>query len=267
MILLMEKITIGYLSWKRYNILNQTLESHKKNGLFDIIKPSNRIIFFQEITNDDIIIANNYECKYLGDNDNIGILNAFIKIIEKCETEYLIFSENDWYLVENKDVTSKVLYDCVELLNNNLCDIIRLRHRQKPGNPLYSKPKNIEDWKKQNLSNYPYKLESLSWIDEPNKIYNNIFNEFNGNYKWYITTLQHQKWSNNIFIANTSYLKKVILPLITIFSLNNDKYNGLEDILINYNNYINNNDNNKINLFKQTKICAGNGLFTHKDYI
>ena len=44
----MNKISIGYLSWKREKILTQTLESHKTNGLFDLIKPENRFIFFQE---------------------------------------------------------------------------------------------------------------------------------------------------------------------------------------------------------------------------
>lgn len=40
----MDQITIGYLSWKRHDILEQTLQSHKENGLFDIIPPENRII-------------------------------------------------------------------------------------------------------------------------------------------------------------------------------------------------------------------------------
>lgn len=61
----MNEITIGYLSWKRRNILEQTLNSHKENGLFDIIKPQNRIIFFQEISQQDINIANKHELNIL----------------------------------------------------------------------------------------------------------------------------------------------------------------------------------------------------------
>ena len=55
----MNRITIGYLSWKRHNILNQTLNSHKLNGLFDIINTNNRNIFFQELSVEDKNIANN----------------------------------------------------------------------------------------------------------------------------------------------------------------------------------------------------------------
>ena len=38
----MNNITIGYLSWKRHNVFEQTLSSHMNNGLFDIIKSENR---------------------------------------------------------------------------------------------------------------------------------------------------------------------------------------------------------------------------------
>jgi len=178
----MEDITIGYLSWKRQNILNQTLMSHKTNGLFDLIKPENRIIFFQEITNDDILIANNFQCNYIGDIENAGILNAFIKLIENCNTKYFIFCENDWYLYENKYNTNKLLFDCVALLDNNICDIIKLRHRKYPGLPLYSIPLDINDWKCQNVSGFPYKLESLHWLENPNLVYKNVLTEYNSNH-------------------------------------------------------------------------------------
>lgn len=252
----MNDVSIGYLSWKRHDILNQTIESHLNGGLYDIIKPENRCIYFQEITQKDINIANKYNCKYLGNNKNIGILNAFIKLVNNCNTKYFIFSENDWFLNENKEITKKIMNDCVELFNNDLCDIVKLRHRKNPGIPLYSKPKNYNEWLNNNLQNFPYKLESLSWIEEePNKIYNNLFTTFTKNFKWYITTLKHQKWSNNIFIAKTSYLKNTILPIIKNFKNNNNNYTGLEHILSHYDE-INN-----------IKIAAGEGLFTHKDYI
>ena len=82
----MDDITIGYLSWKRHGVFRQTLNSHKTNGLHELIKLCNRIIFFQEITEEDINIANEFDCRYIGDNCNIGILNAFIN----CQTKYFI---------------------------------------------------------------------------------------------------------------------------------------------------------------------------------
>jgi len=263
----MEDITIGYLSWKRQNILEQTLQSHKDNGLFDIIQQTNIFIYFQEICDKDISIANKYNCEYIGTNENIGILNAFITMIEYCKTEYFIFCENDWYLIENKNTTIKIIEDAINILNSNIANIVKLRHRKYYGEPLYSKPHNIDEWKKNNYHNFPYKLESLSWLDNPNIDYNDIMEEYNGNYKWYITTLKHQKWSNNIFICKTNYIKEIILPLLKNFIETNNKYTGLEDILINYNNYIGENEiiNNIIIKYSDIKLAGGEGLFTHKD--
>ena len=257
----MDNITIGYLSWKRHNIFKQTLSSHKNNGLFDIIPSHNRLIFFQEINQSDIEIAKQFECNYIGNNENIGILNAFIELVNHCHTEYFIFCENDWYLIENKIITTKILEDAITLLNSSKADIIKLRHRKKYGEPLYSKPNNVEEWLNGNYNNFPYKLESLSWIEDP-KIYN--MEEFNGNYKWYITTLDHQRWSNNIFICKTQYIKDIILPLLKI-NINCNKYTGLEDILINYNNYLG--ENNAIEKYSKLKLAGGEGLFMHKDKI
>ena len=47
----MVQITIGYLSWKRNSILEQIFKSHKENGLFGMIHPENRIIFFKNYHN------------------------------------------------------------------------------------------------------------------------------------------------------------------------------------------------------------------------
>lgn len=265
----MENISLCYLSWKRHNILQQTLRSHLNNGLHDIILPDNRLIFFQEKCDEDEQISKSFNLKYLGNNNNIGILNAFIILVENCTTKYLLFSENDWYLNERACVTKNTLEDCESLLSNDCCDIIRLRHLEKPGEPLFSRPNNVDSWLLENISKFPYKLESFSWIKEPNIAYNNLFLEYEYNYKWYVTNLDHQRWSNNIFIAKTSYLKECVLPLIEYFKENNDNYLGLEEILINYNNYYGKSEalDAVINKFKSTKICAGKGLFTHQDKV
>jgi hypothetical protein len=245
------KITIGYLSWKREKIFEQTLNSHKKNGLFDIIPPSNRLIFFQEISDKDIEIAKKFNCRYIGNNDNIGILDAFIKLIENCQTEYFIFCENDWNLIENKNTTIKTLHDSIRLIDNNKANIIKLRHRKTPGHPLNSE-KIFNNYLP---SLFPYKLESLSWIDEPNKIYNNLFEEFEGNYKWYITTMTHQLWSNNIFLCKLTHIKEIILPILKNKNYD-DKYSELENIINNYKSQL-----------RIIKLAASEGLFMHKDNI
>jgi len=262
----MENITIGYLSWKRHDVFNQTLSSHKSNGLFDCILPKNRLIYFQEINEIDIALANKYGCNYIGSKENVGILNAFVALVENCKTDYFIFCENDWLLIEKKNVTFNVLQDCIDLIKNNVANIIKLRHRTIPGNPNHSK--NV--WNKNDCSNFPYKLESLHWLkdDEIRLYYNNIMSEYILQYLWYITDLVHQRWSNNIFIANTHILKNCVLPLLKLnANENTNKYLGLEDILINYDKYYETNNEVISNYKNNIKLAQGKGLFTHCDFI
>jgi hypothetical protein len=258
-------ITIGYLSWKRHEILEQTLNSHLQNGLFDIIPVENRIIFFQEISEKDIKIAEKYNCSYIGSEDNVGILRAFISLVEYCKTKYFIFSENDWLLIENKNIVEKILNDCIDLIENNEVELIKLRHRINYGNPLYSKPQNTKEWLNNYNINYPYKLESLHWLSDEELDSQPFFTKYTNNYSWFITSPKHQFWSNNIFISNINFLKKCIIPLTTHELNNNDLYTGLEKVLINCTKNDNPHLLKFIKIYENSKICAGEGLFKHQD--
>ena len=126
------------------------------------------------------------------------------------------------------------------------------------------------NWINKNINNFPWKSESLSWIP-PNVYTPGTFESINKNFKWDITNFIHQEWSNNIFIAKTSFLKETILPIIECMKNDNlaqHKYLGLEAILYKMKELKNDHpEKNKINKFLESKIASGVGLFTHKDKI
>lgn len=261
-----EDITIGYLSWKKYDIFEKTLQSH--NSLFNLLKQENRIIFFQEIGEREINIANKFDCKYIGNKENIGILKAFIELVENCKTKYFIYCENDFLLLDNNEFDiKKTLEDTIDLLDNNPNAHIKLSNIKNPGF-LYCTPKDKDEWLAGNQSNYCYKVESFSWIDEPEKYYSNL-QVINKNYKWYLVNNHDQKWSNHIYAINTTFLKDVVLPILK-FNIENNldidiMYQGLEEILINTYKY--KGQDNKIDKLitelDKRVIIAGGGNFYH----
>jgi hypothetical protein len=265
----MDQFTIGYLSWNKYELFKKTLITHKKNGLFDIILPENRIIFFQEMSDNDIKLANEFECKYIGNSKNIGILNAYLTLLEECKTKYFIFCENDFILMDNNDYYSinKCLEDCVEIFSKAENAQIKLSNIKNPGF-LYSKPKDVCNWLSSNKDTYTYKIESLSWIDEPEIFYKNIY-ILQCHYKWYYVKYSDQKWSNHIYVCNTEYLKTYIVPLLKYYLENNLVsdiiYQGLEDVLNNPEKLygIHRELNTLINNFKSRLIFSGGGNFYH----
>lgn len=263
-----DEITIGYLSWKNQHKILETLSSHRDNGLFDIIKPENRIIFFQEICDTDIEIANKFNCKFIGNKENIGILKAFIELIENCNTKYFIFCENDFILLNNNcfDI-KKTFEDVISLLDEHEYSQVKLSNIKTPGF-LYCIPNNKQEWLKNDHKNYSYKVESFSWIDIPENYYSNL-QIINKNYKWYLVNYLDQHWSNHIHICNIKFLKEVVLPLLKFnIETNIDldiKYQGLEDVLINPYKYQGKNSyiDELINKLKRRIIIAGGGNFFH----
>jgi len=238
------EITIGILSWRSHLTLINTLDSFKNGGLLDLTKV---VIYFQEISDKDIEIATRYGVKYFGSTVNTGIIGGFYELLVRCETKYFIFCENDFELVHDKDETSAVLRDCQNLLDNYQVDKINLRDRKQYGEPLFSKPKEEIGTFRLGMG-YPYKIESLYFVDKPEDMFPGVFNIVNLDYQWYICDSVHQKWSNNVFISKTDWLKSKLLSLIQT-NLTNKSSFMMEELII--------------SSLKDYKICSGIGLFKH----
>lgn len=267
----MNDITIGYLSWNNHNKFLETLISHSENSLFNYIPPQNRIIFFQEITDRDKDIATTFNCRYIGNNSNIGILYAFIELVEACNTKYFIFCENDFILMKQNELyIDKTLHDVVSILDTILYAQIKLSNSKNPGF-LYITPSDIKAWIKNDNTGFRYKIESLSWIDNP-EIYYPTMQSIHKNYKWLMCNNDDQLWSNHIYACNTKFLKEIIVPILKFNCKINPtldiKYQGLEDTLANINQMLGKDPSidKLIEEYKKRIILSGGGNFFHKKY-
>ena len=243
----LQDITLGILSWKSCKTLQNTLESYKNNGLLDLV---NVFIYFQEIGDVEKKLADKYSVPYIGTPQNIGIQKGLIQMINNTNTKYFIFAENDFELIHNKDEVQKVFEDCIKLLENDDISVVKLRDNQNPGEPNYSKLIYENHYKdKENLQDFRYKLEALSYIDSPETVFPGKYTFINYNYKWYKTSSIDNQWSNNIFIAKTQWMKDKVIPLIDLTGNNIKDHYVLEHNLV---------DN-----LKDYNLAAGMGLFKH----
>ena len=261
----MNQISIGYLTWKKQHILSKTFQSHKQNGLFDIIPPENRTVFIQEYSSKDIELAEKYHINILKDKRNIGILDAFIQLVENCKTKYFIFSENDFILMKDGFEIQKTMNDVITLLDNDKYGVVKLSNSKNPG---FLYVKGCPEWLKGDQSKFHFKAESLSWIPNPKEFYKDIKTVIY-NYEWFIFGKNDQRWSNHIYACNTEFLQKVVVPLLKHSRDNNPKldrrYQGLEETLIFPEKIPNQTNTIKelINLYNQRHIYSGGGNFFH----
>src|SRR5688500_17408025 len=128
-------MTIAVLSWRSHLTLKNTLESYQKNGLDKL--DDQKIIFFQEITDDDRAIAAYYGYEFMGSHSNVGIARAFQELVEASTGDLFLLLENDWELIN--PFPAPIIYQAADMLRNWIIDVARLRHRTQPGEPLWSR--------------------------------------------------------------------------------------------------------------------------------
>jgi len=222
-------MTLAVLSWGAHRTLTNTLESYKTFGISD----PEKIIWFQEITNEDKRIADKYGFKYLGSKDNMGIAFAYRKLLKEATGDTFLFLENDWVALESGDTIIKAQ----ELLYSGLLDVVRLRHRRFPGHPLWTLQFQGNEYTRPS-----HLLDSVHWQEFPDQIFQEIvkINEF------YITSAMNANWTNNPTIAGTEWLRNNIVDKL-----------GRRDIEVDLQAWWE----------KQSMITVGQhetGIFTHK---
>ena len=202
-------ISIAILSWNSVKTLNNTLDSYRRNGL---LKLSDDItILFQEVTEDDRMLAKKYGIKTIGLKENIGIGKGIAELIGKTKHSYILFLEHDWELIENSAILRSRLESGIELLENRF-DIIRYRSRRKPGYPLHSlryKGKELEYYDTWHKVISPHLLESLYWLDPDKEFPDKI--QKNGEY--FVTVARWANWTNNPFLVKKEFFMKNIYDL------------------------------------------------------
>jgi len=203
-------LSIGILGWKSGKILRDTLSSYEKNGLLNMV--SDVKILFQEITDEDIKIADEFNLPFIGLETNIGIGKGFIKLAKSCKSENILLLEHDWKLIESPRITHDRLLKGIDLLDSGY-SVVRYRHRESPGHPHYSfvyKGNELNFYDESSGLISTHLIDSLHWLDPslefPDKI------EKNG--EFFVTTSRWASWTNNPCI----YKKHFYLYAVNGFS-------------------------------------------------
>ena len=202
-------ISIGILSWHSGQTLVNTLYSYHVNGLLDMVEDVT--IFFQETTDEDRKIASHYAIPFIESKENIGIGKALIELAKNAKTDNILFLEHDWKLIEDKKTTHNRLSSGVGLISNDY-SMVRYRHRQNPGNPLFT----YNPYYNNELTHYddemglmsPHLLDSVHWCD-PNQRFNDKIQQ-EGEY--FTTTSRWGNWTNNPCLFNRKFYIDTVEP-------------------------------------------------------
>lgn len=224
-------LTIGILSWKAHRTLRNTLESYKIFGLDKLA--SQRIIYFQEISLVDSMIAQKYGYDYIGSDDNVGIAEAYKRLVENATGHFFLFLENDWVLLEPAKNEIEI---GIKILDQHLADVIRYRSRKFPGHPLWTLQFKGREWERPT-----HILDAVHWTETPE----NLEGIEKGHFDYYYASSANANWTNNPTLFRMDWLKRVIIPHLGTRDIEIDlqeKWETMYDII----------------------VAQGNGLFTHR---
>lgn len=207
------------LSWKSGQTLINTLSSYRDNGLLDVLDET--VILFQEISDQDIEIANHFGIRYIGLQNNIGIGKGFLTLAKYCKSKFIIPLEHDWLAVEPKYIIEQRLKDSAKLLSAGLeVRVVRLRHRYNFGHPNFSlryEQCNWDYYDKETRGRSSHLLDSIYSRENPDKDFPQIYKTSETYQKalgitepYYYTTANHSAFSNNPSMYNREWYISMI---------------------------------------------------------
>jgi hypothetical protein len=161
------ELSIGILAWHSGDTLRKTLDTYVKNGLYDIT--NDIAILFQEATNEDISIAEEYGLPCICKPNNIGIGQGFLELAKRANYKYFLPLEHDWHLIENH--VELFLWEGIQLLEaEKPYSCVRYRHKFDYGNPHFSLKymgKELDYFDPEIKLTSPHLLDCVHWTIDP----------------------------------------------------------------------------------------------------
>ncbi len=126
--------SIGVLSWKAHKTLRKTLASYAQARLADAADEFK--IFFNEISDEDRALADEFGVDCTGDKRNLGIWGGMDACAKALVGDVILLLQNDCPVVATPEDTVRYLSEGVKLIRTGKADMIRLRHRFNQGDGI-----------------------------------------------------------------------------------------------------------------------------------
>jgi len=204
-------LTLGILTYNAPNTLKKTLKS------LDEIVP-----FFKEtliyvnpspITEQTLKICDEYRFDKIQVAEKNGWIGAgFGWLALNASANNILLLEDDFSLEErNIEKAKEILTSAVSLVQNNIVDKVKLRHRKNPGNPLYSR------WfAGQELNALTHFGDCVHWRETPDLDFPQYCTKISSNPLWYKFKSANCNYTNNPCIFKKDFYTKEIVPRFAI---------------------------------------------------
>ncbi len=127
-------IGLGILSWKGYVSLCHMLDSLSVPGFIDLF--DEQVIFFPEVDDEGIRLADRYGFTSAGSEANLGIYGGFRALAQSMTADIVLLLENDIHLIEPVETARHEIEIATGLLVGDAAQVVHIRSRRDPGEPF-----------------------------------------------------------------------------------------------------------------------------------
>jgi len=245
-------IAILVLVWNEMESLIHTLKTWKQGGLLNFV--DERIIYIQELSPEKIEAVKPYNFTILGSEENTNLAFALDTLIEKSSSEYVLFLEKDWALVEPFFHVKQQIEGAMKLISEGRADQVKLRSRFNGGWPNYAvsffqgKEDIVYEQQPNLLCNFYH------WVKNPEVKYPDKFRVCSAEPLFYCIDSYYCNWTNNPILFKKKWWKQYFSNLAR--AMDRDHVHNWEGHL-----------NNDWSVWNERgfTVAEGNGLFSHRE--
>ena len=193
-----DDLTLLLLTWNNPNLCKRAVDNWEKHMPFITHK-----IAYVNGKNSAYDFLPDAGYTVLGDERNVGIALAMGALITNCKTEYALFLEHDWFITPPAAPVVELL-SAKAILRSGEVDVVRLRHKSNPGDPVYS-----SHFGNSILRERPeHILDAAHWNTEDlDKVFPEQITAKRAYYdKFFCTTSKYGAYTNNPCMYRTEFL-------------------------------------------------------------
>lgn len=194
------------VSYRSPGTLAATLVSYFEGGLLEMT--TERRIVLQQPIPDQLTWASAFGFDAVVVDENLGVGRSFGELINRCTTEYILFLEEDWLLIESQEKVVSQLAAGIQLLQAEPLAVVRYRHRWDYGEPLYSL-----QFRGRENEHLTHLGECIHWIKHPEKDFPDLITKIRiGQLDFYRLSSKHSCYTNNPVLYRSQFAREVLLP-------------------------------------------------------
>ncbi len=243
-------VSVAVFTHRKAAVLCNTLLSYKKGGLLDVVEEA--AVYCNEATALDEAVCGGIPIRFVSRPDCNSLAVAQNQAATESSSEYILFLEDDFFLLSGEESTRRILEEALSVLSvSQDVEAVRLRHRQRPGHPLYpSWFMGAED--EGDLRKRGHLLDCVHWYPRPEVEVPQVqVSKVPGLADdWYVASHRNACYTNNPCLYRRDWWLTHILPINRGPAADNEKLLGEPWMAM-----------------EPFFVAQGPGLFSHWDFV